>query len=91
MQKMPKVNTEHYTTETITFNIKQREQKEFNSQDSDPNPDLPLCYTWLRSLAPGDSERQGSLACCSPWGRKAEQLIDKTSEHLGVPPLFETE
>ena len=20
--------------------------------------------------APGDSEGQGSLACCSPWGRK---------------------
>ena len=19
---------------------------------------------------PGDSERQGSLACCSPWGRR---------------------
>ena len=19
---------------------------------------------------PGDSEKQGSLACCSPWGRK---------------------
>ena len=23
--------------------------------------------------APGDSERQGSLACCSPWGGK--QLV----------------
>ena len=23
----------------------------------------------------GDSERQGSLACCSPWGRKE---LDKT-------------
>ena len=21
-------------------------------------------------LTPGDSEEQGSLACCSPWGRK---------------------
>ena len=21
-------------------------------------------------LTPGDGKRQGSLACCSPWGRK---------------------
>ena len=25
---------------------------------------------------PGDSEGQGSLACCSPWGRKETQLSD---------------
>ena len=25
-------------------------------------------WTWV--LAPGDGEGQGSLACCSPWGRK---------------------
>ena len=34
---------------------------------------------------PGDSEEQGSLACCSPWGRKeldtTEQL--KTTTKLG--------
>ena len=23
---------------------------------------------------PGDSERQGSLACCSPWGRKESDM-----------------
>ena len=23
-----------------------------------------------REQTPGDSERQGSLACCSPWGHK---------------------
>ena len=32
--------------------------------------------------APGDSERQGSLACCSPWGGKelntTEQLNNNT-------------
>ena len=33
--------------------------------------------------APGDDEGQGSLACCSPWGRKeldlTEELINKTT------------
>ena len=24
----------------------------------------------------GDGHRQGSLACCSPWGRKQTQLSD---------------
>ena len=28
--------------------------------------------------SPGNGERQGSLACCSPWGRKE---VDMT-EHL---------
>ena len=27
-------------------------------------------------LTPGDSEGQGSLACCSPWGHKETQLSD---------------
>ena len=25
---------------------------------------------------PGDSERQGSLACCSPWSRKEEDTTE---------------
>ena len=33
---------------------------------------------------PGDGERQGSLACCSPWSYResymTEQLNDKVSE-----------
>ena len=33
--------------------------------------------------APGDNEGQGSLACCSPWGRKesdkTQQLNNKTA------------
>ena len=28
---------------------------------------------------PGDSEGQGSLVCCSPWGRKVRQNL--TTEH----------
>ena len=27
-------------------------------------------------LAPGDSEGQGSLACCSPWGGKVSDVTD---------------
>ena len=26
--------------------------------------------------APGDSEGQGSLACCSPWGCKESDMIE---------------
>ena len=43
------------------------------------NPNLTLCITILREhhwlhghefeQTPGDSGRQGSLACCCPWGR----------------------
>ena len=36
---------------------------------------------------PGDGERQGSLACCSPWGRKeldtTERLNNKRQQ---MPP-----
>ena len=27
--------------------------------------------------APGDSEEQGSLACCSPWGRKKLDMTEQ--------------
>ena len=33
---------------------------------------------------PGDGEGQGSLACCSPWGRKESDI---TSEYLS-PQIF---
>ena len=37
--------------------------------------------------APGDGEGQGSLECCSPWGRKeldtAEQLNNKLDLQIG--------
>ena len=26
--------------------------------------------------APGDGERQGSLVCCSPWGRKESDMTE---------------
>ena len=36
--------------------------------------------------SPGDSEGQGSLACCSPWGRKESD----TTEQLNLPELKRT-
>ena len=27
--------------------------------------------------APGDGERQGSLACCSPWGHKESDMTER--------------
>ena len=45
---------------------------------------------WLDGIiesmqTPGDSERQGSLACCSPWGCKesnaTEQLKNKSNNN----------
>ena len=27
--------------------------------------------------APGDDERQGSLVCCSPWGRKEPGMTEQ--------------
>ena len=40
---------------------------------------------------PGDGEEQGSLACCSPWGRKVsdvtEQLNNNTLGVISFSPL----
>ena len=34
---------------------------------------------------PGDSEGQGSLACCSPWDRKGwTQLSDCTTTNINI-------
>ena len=49
--------------------------------------------------APGDGEGQGSLACCSPWGRRewdtTEQLNCNKAQHvdaqLPVPPTLGAE
>ena len=30
--------------------------------------------------APGDSEGQGSLACCSPWGRKELDTTEQLTQ-----------
>ena len=41
--------------------------------------------------APGDGERQGSLACCSPWGRRVRHDWATQQQHLdGKPPLRST-
>jgi len=29
---------------------------------------------------PGDSERQGSLACCSPWGHKELDMTEQLNK-----------
>ena len=31
--------------------------------------------------APGDGERQGSLACCSPWGRKESNTTERLNNN----------
>ena len=33
--------------------------------------------------APGDGEGQGSLACCSPWGRKEADTTEHLNGHCG--------
>ena len=32
--------------------------------------------------APGDGEEQGSLACCSPWGRKGLDTTERLNNSL---------
>ena len=36
-------------------------------------------WTWIHEQAPGDSERQGSLECRSPWGHKRSDMIERTT------------
>ena len=31
--------------------------------------------------APGDGERQGSLACCSAWGRKESDMTERQNNN----------
>ena len=35
--------------------------------------------------APGDGEGQGSLACCSPWGRKMSDTTERLNDNNSVP------
>ena len=35
---------------------------------------------------PGDGEGQGSLACCSPWGRKESDTTEQRQELAICPP-----
>ena len=32
--------------------------------------------------APGDGEGQGSLACCSPWGRKESDMAEQLKSDM---------
>ena len=36
---------------------------------------------------PGDSERQGSVACCSPWGHKESDTIEQLNNTTKSPKL----
>ena len=33
---------------------------------------------------PGDSERQGSLACCSSWGHRESDMLDWLNNNIGI-------
>ena len=34
--------------------------------------------------APGDGEGQGSLACCSPWGRKQSDVTEQLNNKFYI-------
>ena len=34
--------------------------------------------------APGNGEGQGSLACCSPWGHKEQDMTERLNNKLKV-------
>ena len=36
---------------------------------------------------PGDSEEQGNLACCCPWGHKESDMTEQLSNNNGVGSL----
>ena len=44
--------------------------------------------------APGVGDRQGSLACCSPWGRKESDMTEQlnwTEFTFGTPLSYHSE
>ena len=36
------------------------------------------------SHIPGDSEGQGGLACCSPWGHKQSDMIEQLNNNKNI-------
>ena len=47
----------------------------------------PTQWTWVWA-APGDSEGQGCLACCSPWGHKESDTTEQLKNddrHIRIP------
>ena len=56
---------------------KRREQKRMRWLDGITNQ-------WTMNLRKlGDSEGQGSLACCSPWGGKESDTTEQPNNNLG--------
>ena len=50
-------------------------------------------YEHVFEQAPGDGEGQGSLECCSPWGRKESDMTEylsdfQQSEIMVIPAWF---
>ena len=39
----------------------------------------------------GNSEGQGSLACCSPWGHKESEMTERLTSHKRKGSLFVVE
>ena len=54
---------------------------------------LWFLHVWLNGhefeQAPGDGEGKGSLACCSPWGRKESERTKKLNTSESVQHNFE--
>ena len=50
-------------------------------------------HHWLNGqefdLAPGDSEGQGSLACCSPWGCQQLDTAEQLKSNKRYPSVYE--
>ena len=44
------------------------------------NPEYSLERLMLKQT-PGDSEGQGSLACCSPWGSKESDITEQLNKN----------
>ena len=40
------------------------------------------CNGHVFQQALGDGEGQGSLRCCSPWGRKESDMTERLNNHL---------
>ena len=48
---------------------------------------MDMSLSKLQEQTPGDSEGQGSLACCSPWGHKESDAIEQLNTTTKSPKL----
>ena len=69
-------------------------RKDWRQEEKGATEDeMVVWHHWLNALefehAPGDSEGQGSLVCCSPWGLEVSDMTERLHFHFSFSCIEE--